>query len=67
MNVVIYKLDSGQITKNVSCPEDMVSLQYDHETEGYLEHDSVNDSLFYVVDGQIQPLPQSEDVSQSNT
>ena len=57
MNIVVYKKDSGQITKNVACPEEMVSLQYDHETEGYLEHDSVNDALFYVVDGQIQPLP----------
>jgi len=57
MNIVIYKLDSGEITKNVTCPEEMVSLQYDHETEDYIEHDTVDDSLFYVVDGQIQPRP----------
>lgn len=57
MNIVIYKLDSGNITKNVSCPEDMVSLQYDHETENYLEHAAVDDSLFYVVDGEVQPIP----------
>jgi hypothetical protein len=57
MNIVVYKLDSGQITKNVACPDEMVSLQYDHETENYLEHDSVNDALFYVVNGEIQPKP----------
>lgn len=57
MNIIIYKLDSGRITKNVSCPEEMVSLQYDHETENYLEHAVVDDSLFYVVDGEIQPIP----------
>lgn len=57
MNIVIYKLDSGEITKNVACPEEMVSLQYDHETEDYLEHDTVDDSLFYVVNGAIEPRP----------
>lgn len=57
MNIVIYKLDSGQIIKNMACPEEMISLQYNHDTEGYLEHDTVDDSLFYVVDGEIQPRP----------
>jgi hypothetical protein len=57
VNIVIYKLDSGQITKNVACPKEMVSLQYDHETENYIEHDVVDDSLFYVVDGEVQPIP----------
>lgn len=62
MKAVVYKIDSGQITKNISCPEEMVSLQYNNETEDYLEHESVDDASFYVANGTIEPRPQFEEV-----
>jgi hypothetical protein len=61
MNVVIYKLASGEIIKSVTCPEDMVPLQYDPETEDYLEHDRVNDALFYILDDQIVSRPEFQE------
>jgi hypothetical protein len=57
MNIVIYKIASGEIRCSATCVEEMLGLQYNPETENYLEHSLVDDSMFYVVSDQIVPRP----------
>lgn len=57
MNIVIYKIDSGAIIKSISCPEDMVSIQYDHETENFIEHDRVDDTAYKVDLNTLEIIP----------
>lgn len=62
MNVVIYKISSGEILRCVTCPEDMVTFQYNSETESFIEHDRVDDAVFYILSGMIEPRPEFEEV-----
>jgi hypothetical protein len=57
MNLIIYLQATGQILRSVTCPEDMIALQYDPATEAYLEHDRVDDAFLYIVDGEIVDRP----------
>jgi hypothetical protein len=57
MNIIIYKTESGDITKSITCPEDMVEIQYDHETENFMEHDRVDDALYKVDLSTMQIVP----------
>ena len=62
MNIIIYEVKSGQITRSVTCPDNAVPLQYNHETENFLEHDRIDDALFYVHNGQVEPRPEFQEV-----
>lgn len=62
MNAVIYNIESGEILRCVTCPKDMISLQYDHSSENFLECDRVNDSLYYILNGQIEHRPEFQEV-----
>lgn len=62
MNLIIYAQATGQILRSVSCPEDMIALQYDPATEAYLEHDQVDDAVLYIVDGEIVDRPVFEEI-----
>lgn len=67
MNIVVYNLGSGEITRSITCPDDMVPFQYDHETENFLEHDRVNDALFYIVSGEITNRPEFQETISGTT
>lgn len=56
MNYAIYNLESGRIEKTISCPDDMLGLQFDAETQGALEG-YFDDAAFYVVEGQPVAMP----------
>jgi len=43
----IYKKSTGQIIKTVSCPKSLITLQYNIDTESYIEG-SYNDSKYYI-------------------
>lgn len=53
MNILVYSLNTGDILRHVTCPDDMVSVQYDSATEGCIEHDPVNTSTHAVIGGKV--------------
>lgn len=56
MRYLVYNKISGEIVKSVNCPESMISLQVD-EGSNYIEHDSVDDTKFYLVNGEVASRP----------
>lgn len=61
MNIIIYKINSGQIIKSMNCPEEMIPIQYDFETENYLDIGNlpqIDDSLFYVKNNEVTARPE---------
>jgi len=63
MKYLVYNKLSGQIVKSVNCPESMIDLQVD-ESSSYIEHDSVDDSEYYIVNQQVTSRPTfSESIS----
>jgi hypothetical protein len=57
VNIIIYETDSGKIIKSMTCPEEMISIQYDHETQNFLEHDRVDDTLYKVDLNTLEIIP----------
>lgn len=57
MNIIIYETDSGKIIKSMTCPEEMISIQYDHATQNFLEHDRVDDTMFKVDLNTLEIIP----------
>lgn len=58
MNIVIYKLATGEIRCSLTCVEEMLALQYDPLIEGYIEHTQVDDTKWYVVNNNLTPRPE---------
>ena len=56
MNHTIYNTTTGQIEKIVSCPEDMVHLQFDPSTHAALKG-QFDDSSYYVDAGVPVAMP----------
>ena len=56
MNYTIYRLDTGQIEKTVSCSVGDLSLQYDGKTHGYILG-AISDTQYYVEAGVPVPMP----------
>ena len=56
MNYSIYNKSTGRISKNVNCIESNLYLQYDINTENYL-NGYFDDSENYVENGQIIEIP----------
>lgn len=56
MNYCIYKLDTGQIEKNVTCSVDDLPLQYDSKTHGYILG-AVSDTQYYVAESIPVAMP----------
>ncbi len=51
---VIYDLTSGEILREINCPESMQSVQYNSATEGILDIDEhVDSEKYYIVGGTI--------------
>jgi len=46
---IIYSKATGDIVKVLQCPRELVKLNYDHETEDYLEHHAPIDDRLYKV------------------
>lgn len=67
MNIVVYNIASGEIMRSVTATENMVPLQYDHELENYIEHDQVDDALFYIVSGAITFRPEFQETISGTT
>lgn len=47
MNIIIYNLSTGEITRQMSVPADLVELQLG-PNESYIEHDRVDDTAFNI-------------------
>jgi len=64
MRYVVYITNSGEITKNIVCPESTIQLQLTSE-ENYIQNiDVVDDTKFYIVNETVTPRPTfSESVS----
>lgn len=56
MNYTIYEKDTGRIAKTVGVPEILLPLQYDKETQGYVEG-TFNDTEYYIEDGEPKLIP----------
>jgi hypothetical protein len=56
MFISIYNKKSGQIIKNVSCPEDSINLQYDQNTEEYFIG-NIDQSKFFVENKELVAIP----------
>ena len=56
MSYTIYNVVTGQIEKSVSCPKDMLHLQFDSTTHSAIEG-LFDDSGFYVRDGEATVMP----------
>ena len=56
MNYTVYKLTNGKIEKSVSCPEDMLSFQFNSTTHAAIKG-SFDDSSYYVEAGVPVALP----------
>lgn len=57
MNYTIFDTATGQIKNVISCPADMVSLQFDKATHAAIEG-SFDDSSYYVQAGVPVAMPQ---------
>lgn len=51
MNYILYKLDTGEITRNVSCPENMIEIQL-NVGEDFIEG-TADDDTQYISQGAI--------------
>jgi len=57
MRYVIYTINTGEITRNIVCPESTIQLQV-KSGEDYIENiDIVDDTLFYIVNETATPRP----------
>ena len=56
MNHSIYNTETGRIEKTISCPAEMVSLQFDPATHAAIEG-SFDDSSYYVEAGVPVAMP----------
>lgn len=56
MNFIIYTTATGEITKSVQCPEEIIALQC-REGETWIEGVQVEDADFYVLDEQLCERP----------
>lgn len=54
---VIYKASSGEIIKSVMCPDDIVDYQYNPSSEACIELEPIDDSLFYILSGNVERRP----------
>lgn len=57
MNYTIYEIASGKIIKTISCPPELVDMQYDSKTHAALEG-SFDDSSYYVDEGVQIGMPE---------
>lgn len=58
MNYIVYDTNSGRILRSVTCPPDMIQLQYDASESAHIEHTMVDDTQYYVVAGQVVQRPE---------
>lgn len=56
MRYLIYDIKTGKAEKSISCPPELIYIQYDNTTQNFIESDEQSNAVF-IESNKIVPIP----------